>query len=800
MNTSWTWSFNRYDPKKERLVEALCTLGNGRFATRGAGPEATAGPVHYPGTYAAGCYDWLPTRVAGRQVGNEDLVNLPDWSRLRYRCVPDDGPQGDWLTPDHPTLRHCGTTLDLRDGVLTRRMLFQDGHGRRLGVTHTRLVHMGDPYLAAQRTTFRAYGWSGTIEAQAVLDGDVTNAGVERYRDLDGHHLTGHRTEVGADGVARLSCRTSTSRIGIGVAVRTTSSPLVPAAISCTPTGTVQSFRLPVSRGRSATVVKTAALYTALDRPWGDPLPRAVDHASHAASFAVLLASHRAAWARLWSQGELKVPGEAGRILRLHLFHVLQTLSPHTAELDAGVPARGLHGEAYRGHVFWDELFVLPYVTMQFPEVARSLLMYRHRRLPAARAAARHTGSRGAMFPWQSGSTGTEQTQTLHLNPRSGRWLPDHSYLQRHVGSAIAWNVWRYGQSTGDTAFVEGPGAELLLEIALHWGSVTTYDPDRERYRILAVVGPDEYHDAYPDAPGPGIDDNAYTNVTAAWTLARACELIDALPAARRGELAEQLGIDNGTLARWEDISRRMYVPFHAGVISQFEGYGDLAELDWKAYRDRYGDIRRLDRILESEGDTANRYQASKQADALMLGHLFRPADLRTLFARLGYHLDGHIWRTTVEYYLERTCHGSTLSSLVHGWVLAREKGADAWRFCEEALLSDVADVQGGTTGEGIHLGAMAGTLDLIERGVGGIEAGPDGLHVDPVLLREVPRCSFTLCCRGHRGIRVHLLPGRLGVRVPASALVSPLPVHLTGSRLVTVAAGEERWFRLTGD
>ncbi|MFI6006770.1 hypothetical protein ACIA98_41640 [Streptomyces sp. NPDC051366] len=213
------------------------------------------------------------------------------------------------------------------------------------------------------------------------------------------------------------------------------------------------------------------------------------------------------------------------------------------------MPARGLHGEAYRGHVFWDELFVLPYVTMQFPEVvARSLLMYRHRRLRAARASPRRSGSRGAMFPWQSGSAGTEQTQTRHLNPRSGRWLPDHSYLQRHVGSAIAWNVWRYGQSTGDTAFVEGPGAELLLEIALYWGSVTTFDADRERYRILGVVGPDEYHDAYPDVPGLGIDDNAYTNVTAAWTIARARELIDAPPAARRGELVEQLGIENGWL------------------------------------------------------------------------------------------------------------------------------------------------------------------------------------------------------------------------------------------------------------
>lgn len=149
-------------------------------------------------------------------------------------------------------------------------------------------------------------------------------------------------------------------------------------------------------------------------------------------------------------------------------------------------------------------------------------------------------------------------------------------------------------------------------------------------------------------------------------------------------------------------------MPFHGDVINQFEGYGELAELDWDAYRSRYSDIRRLDRILESEGDTVNRYQASKQADTLMLGHLFRPAELQELFDRLGYRLDDEVWRTTVNYYLTRTSHGSTLSSLVHGWVLARQKGPDVWRYWEEALLSDVADIQGGTTGEGIHLGAMA--------------------------------------------------------------------------------------------
>ncbi|MFJ2597088.1 glycoside hydrolase family 65 protein [Streptomyces erythrochromogenes] len=797
MNTAWTWTFDRYDPKTERAVEALCTLGNGRFATRGAAPESPAGAVHYPGTYAAGCYNWLPSQVAGKQVGNEDMVNLPDWTRVRYRCLPEDGPAGEWLTPDDPSLRHHRAVLDLHAGTLTRRMLFQDGHGRRLGVTHTRLVHMADPHLAAQQSTFRASGWRGTIEIQSVLDGDVTNAGVARYRALNGRHLTGHRTGAGADGIAWLSCETTAFRTRIGIAVRTSSRPLAAMALSCREVETTQTFRLPISRGHPVVVLKSAALYSSLDRPVGDPLTSAVEHVTRAPDFETALAGHKAAWEDVWSRGEVKVPGEAGRILRLHAFHVLQTLSPHTAELDAGVPARGLHGEAYRGHVFWDELFVTPYLNLHLPEVARAVLMYRHRRLPAARAAAQRAGRPGAMFPWQSASSGQEETQTLHLNPRSGRWLPDHSRLQRHVGSAIAWNVWRYAQTTGDTGFLYGPGAELLMNIARFWGAVADYDADLERYRIRGVVGPDEYHDAYPGAATPGIDDNAYTNVTAAWVLARGLELAAELPRTRMRQLEQQLGLDTEVLNRWEDVSHRLHVPLHGDVISQFEGYGDLAELDWDGYRARYTDIRRLDRILESEGDSVNRYQASKQADTLMLGYLFRPDELHAIFAGLGYRLDDDRWRATVAYHLQRTSHGSTLSSLVHGWVLARHKGPDAWRYCEEALLGDVMDIQGGTTGEGIHLGAMAGTLDLIERGIVGLEVGRDGLRIDPVPLREVPRCSFTVDCLGHRGVRIRLVPGRLGIVVPFSRTAPPLPVHLPGGVAADVPVGRQRWFRM---
>ncbi|MGW6963213.1 glycoside hydrolase family 65 protein [Streptomyces zaomyceticus] len=796
MTTDWKWRYDRYDPEREPLVEALCTLGNGRFATRGSAPECTAGGAHYPGTYPAGCYDRLTSIVAGQRVENEDLVNLPNWTLLRYRCLPDDGPPGDWLTPDVGELCHYDVHLDLRAGVLTRRLFFKDARGRGLRVSHIRIVHMGEPGLAAQCTLFRAYGWSGSIEVQSILDGTVTNAGVERYRHLDGRHLSDHRTGFEPDGVAWISCRTVDPGIRIAMAVRTVTRPARPAREVATSAGTVQTYHLPVVPRRSATVVKVLALHTSMDWPAADPLTAAIGEAARAPAFPRLLCAHKAAWQRVWEQGELDAPGEAGRILRLHVFHLLQTLSPHTADLDVGVPARGLHGEAYRGHVFWDELFVLPYLDLHFPEVARALLMYRHRRLPAAREAARLAGHQGAMYPWQSASSGREETQALHLNPRSGRWLADHSRLQRHVGSAVAFNVWKYAQATGDRGFLHSAGAEILLEVARYWAGAATFDPALGRYRIRGVVGPDEYHDAYPDATTPGIDDNAYTNATAAWVIARGLELLGELPEARGAELVEQLSLDDDELARWEDVSRRLYVPFHQGVVSQFEGYGDLAELDWQAYRARYGDIRRLDRILEAEGDTVNRYQASKQADTLMLGYLFRPEELYGLFGRLGYRLDDDMWQATVSYHLRRTSHGSTLSSLVHGWVLARQKGADAWRYCEEALLADVADVQGGTTGEGIHLGAMAGTIDLVERGITGLETGPEGLRVDPVTLAEIPRFTFTLCCGRHRGVRLRILPGRLAIRVPASP-EGPLAVALPGGRRVTVAPGQECWFRL---
>ncbi|WP_462318313.1 glycoside hydrolase family 65 protein, partial [Marinilabilia sp.] len=459
------------------------------------------------------------------------------------------------------------------------------------------------------------------------------------------------------------------------------------------------------------------------------------------------------AWSELWYRCDidLKDGNNTQLILRLHIFHILQTASKNTIGLDVGVPARGWHGEAYRGHIFWDELFVFPFLNFQLPELARSLLMYRYHRLPAAKRAARNAGFRGAMYPWQSGSNGREESQVVHLNPKSGKWDPDNTYLQRHVGIAIAYNIYQYYEATRDIEFLMAYGAEMMLEIARFWSSMSIYNSDRGRYEIHNVVGPDEFHTEYPDSEQPGLNNNAYTNVMAVWVFRTALDFVELLSDTRRKELFTDLKIDNAELERWDEISRNMFVPFmEDGIISQFEGYEDLKDLDFEKYREKYGDIQRLDRILKAEGDSPNRYKVSKQADVLMLFFLLSSDEIEALFRRMGYEFDRSIIPETVNYYIQRSSHGSTLSRLVYSWVFSRSDREESYQVFKESLKSDFEDIQGGTTAEGIHLGAMAGTVDMVQRCYTGLEIRGGILWLNPRLPKEIKGFNMRIRYRGH--------------------------------------------------
>ncbi|HET9172287.1 MAG TPA: glycosyl hydrolase family 65 protein [Actinospica sp.] len=786
----WSLVYDSFDPERERLRETLCTVGNGYFATRGSAPEAVAGAAHYPGTYVAGCYNALTDTVAGRDVVNESMVNLPDWLSTGLRI--EDGP---WFDAGAVELTRYRQTLDLRRGILVRDLSFRDERGRSTRLVQRRFAHMEYAHVGALQTTIQPEDWSGTLTVRSVIDGETANAGVERYRDLSGKHLRVERAELLGDETALVETETVQSRVRIAQAVRTR---VVdhPDPSRCEVRQVLEGacvgheLILPVEAGRPITVEKTATLFTGHDRAISEPATAAVGWLGRLDGFDALLTRHVRAWRHLWERCRVDLGDEeAAAALRLHVFHLLQTVSPNTLGQDAGVPARGLHGEAYRGHVFWDELFVLPALTTRLPHVARSLLGYRHRRLQAARWAAREAGARGAMYPWQSGADGSETSQTMHLNPASGRWLPDATRLQRHVGLAVAYNIWQYYQASGDLEFLVERGAEMFLEIAGFFGSLARYDHALDRYVIRGVVGPDEFHTRYPGAEEPGIDDNAYTNVMAAWVLERARALLRLLPAARRAELAEAFGITVEESDRWEHVARRLFVPFHEdGMISQFEGYAALEELDWTGLRARHPDIRRLDRILEAEGDDVNRYKASKQADALMLFYLLSADELHSLMRQLGYPWDPASIPRTIDYYLARTSHGSTLSSVVHASVLARAHRGEALRYFLEVLRSDIADIQGGTTAEGVHLAALAGSLDVLQRCFAGVETRDDALHLDPCWPPELGKLEFAMTYRDHA----------LSVEISGTGLIlsadpgehAPIDVHCHGEAAVLPPGG----------
>jgi alpha,alpha-trehalase len=799
---SWELAFEAYVPAQERLRETLCTLGNGYVASRGATPDCHADSTHYPGTYVAGLYNRLTSTIEGRDVENEDLVNAPNWLPL---TISIDG--GPWFSLDVADIVDFSQRLDLHAGVLHRDFRFRDSDGRTTRWRERRIVSMAERHRLGLEVELIAEDWSGAIRIRSQLDGRVVNDGVPRYRGLANRHLQTVETMVVAPDTTLLRSRTTQSRVEVVTACRLRlyrdDAPLAVAVETRRHPDMIEQVLQTTLDAHPLRIEKLATIYTSRDPAITEPAHEAALCLTRSLEFASLLDHHQLAWRHLWEHCDIQFESDGGNgeatKLRLHIFHLLQTLSPNSIDYDVGVPARGWHGEAYRGHVFWDELFILPFLTLRIPQLVRETIRYRYRRLGEARNAARHAGFEGAMFPWQSASNGREETQRVHLNPASGRWLPDNSHRQRHVNAAICYNIWRYWEATQDDEFLFSYGAELFLSIAQFWASAVRFDPPNDRYEITGVMGPDEFHTAYPHvAPEDeaGIDNNAYTNVLVAWLFARARDIVELLPRLLARQLLERLDLTAEVLEHWHEIGRKLKVPFHDdGIISQFDGYDRLEELDWDALRREHGDVQRLDRILEARGDSPNRYKVSKQADVLMLFYLFSAEELKIVFEDLGYPFAPDLIPKNIAYYTQRTTHGSTLSLITHAWVMARGDRKHSWHLFQRALDSDITDIQGGTTEEGIHTGAMAGTVDIVQRNFLGLETRADVLHFNPLLPREVKRLSVRLQYREHR-LDIEATPSHL--RIYSHPAMAPMITIAYRSHYRKLNPGDRQEFRLS--
>ncbi len=337
----WTLDYEGFVPEKEKLRESLCTVGNGYFATRGAAPESVAGKSHYPGTYLAGVYNRLDSEIFDHTIENESMVNIPNWLSLSFRLGEDQ-----WFDVSRVELEDYHQELDMRKGVLSRTMRFTDEHGHRTFLKQRRFISMDSPHLAGLETTLTPENWSGALMLRSAVDGRVDNTLVKRYRQLNNHHFG--QVIAGSSGreVIWIQGETKQSHIKIAVAARTRvfqdNRPIDLERGTIEELGYIgQDLKIPLKAGRSTRIEKIASVFSSKDRAISESLLEAVDEVNRAESFENLRQSHEKEWENLWSRCQINVEADHGKlaqILNLHVFHLLQTVSIHSIDLDVGVP------------------------------------------------------------------------------------------------------------------------------------------------------------------------------------------------------------------------------------------------------------------------------------------------------------------------------------------------------------------------------------------------------------------------------------------------------------------------------
>jgi len=773
-NTPCQIVFDHYDRADERRREALLALGNGVLSWRASAPEASVQSradqsEHYAGFYRAGWYDEAPREVNGESVHMGALVNLPDPFGLSFALE-----DGDWFSLDRVEVKHYRQALNLDDGVLERRLDFRIA-AHRVRLLERRLVSMATPNLAVLRWELQLPPGL-RLRLRAVLDGGVRNAGVSRNRAYEGRRLQHVAFDQDEAGTAALSARLHDHRRRLAMATQIRAPELQMQWRAIThEQRLMQQAECRVPDDGRLTIEKYAVVLIDDERPAAD------EDARYEAlrqlpieSYEHLEQASAEAWQKLW-QGHALASGdpELQRTLHFHAFHLLQTVSPHSVGRDLGFPPRGWM-EGYYGQVFWDELFAYPVVATHWPQLARSLLDYRYARLDKARERARRVGLRGAMFPWRSARTGEEETPPWQCNPMSGRWMADHTRLQRHIGSAVAYDAWQLYLATGDDALLAGPVSELIVEVARFWASIAQFDASRQRYLICGVIGPDEYHNSYPDAAEPGLNNNTYTNLMAAWTLDRAQQVLTLLSESDADALRQRLTLEPDEPEHWQVVAEGLYLPFvDDQLLSQFEGFDRLEapSQEWL-----HGDRPRLDWMLEARHDSCDRYQLTKQADVLMAYYLLPRQTLQRMLERLGYPHDDASARRTLAYHLARITHESSLSKVVCAGALAVIDREASWSYFEQALQTDLGSPGNGGTQEGVHLGAMCGSLDVLQRHYMGVQLELDGLHLYPSPPALLPPVSLSLLFRQER-LHLRLANGSLEVRADADN-ANPVPLH----------------------
>ncbi|ANS76950.1 kojibiose phosphorylase [Paenibacillus yonginensis] len=796
---SWIVKETGFDPERTATNGSKFMIGNGRYGYRGTLEEF--GKKELAAVIPAGLYD----QAAGRW---REPVNLPNG--LHTRIYAD----GVLLSVQegNSVLEHS-QQLDLKAAVHGRRTVFAAAGGSRVTFEAQR-------FASAKRLDLLAAKCSLTAEEDCEIvivtgiDGDVW--------DINGPHLEDWAVKETA-GCLVVTARTQ--ELGVGVAVAETAvfdfehrQEIEPAAggAGSASSSIFRRISFTCRAGETYSWTKYVSLHHELERAGGvepaggvwangetrqngqirpirqeaqdqpevlTPGEAAMQSSLQAArdGYNRLLEEHAACWNREWERVDVKIEGdeEAQFGLRYSLYQLL-IIAPGDSER-VSIPARGLSGQVYKGAVFWDtEMFMLPFFLLTRPEVARNLMMYRVHTLPGAKRKAAEYGFQGAFYAWESQDSGDDACTLFNVNDVfTGR--PMRTYFrdkQVHISADVVHGIWQYYLHTGDDRLLMEGGAEVIWEVARFYYSYAYYNVYRERFEILDVTGPDEYHER--------VNNNAFTNRLVKKALSIALQTEELL-SKRNPELHAAVtgGADAAiTVEKIRELHDGLYVPepdAETSVIEQFDGYFKLEDVSLADLKKR---VLHPSEYWGGGNGLATTTQIIKQADVVLMLHLFKEEFSQT------------VKKANWDYYEPRTEHGSSLSPCVYALVAA-DTGSPDWaypyfmRTATIDLTGDSKQYVGDLYIGGTHPAANGGAWMAAVQGFAGIHVEPGLLQIRPSLPSGWKAIEFTLNVQG-QSLRVHVSAGEVKLRSLSASAPEPAQKGQAGQEPEATAASVE--------
>ena len=707
---NWTLSHDGYDILTESAFESSFAFGNGFLGMRAA-RSVSRGPTwvswlgysrwaSWPRCYVAGLFD-----VPNVEPPVPALVPVADWSRVRISL------DGKTLLARDGEIRSGTRKLDMRRGVLLSSWIHRTAAGVTFEGHELRLLSLADRAIGLQLIwlTLDTEGIDVELDASFALAG-LGMEPMQLERDLGAWELEATGKSVAMAGHASLRLDGNTVNSDRPFPLRWTWKWRSVA-------GQVAEFERVVAVARS-------------DTPKENPAPRARTALTRncEVGWQGILAAHESAWNERWTASEIQIEGddESQRALRFALYHLISAANPDDARVSIG--ARALTGDAFLGHVFWDtEIYLLPFYTAVWPEVAKALLMYRYNTLPEARNKAAHSGYEGALYAWESADTGVETTPDCVVGNNGERVDILTGKMEHHISADIAYAVWQYWALTGDDDFFLNAGAEIVLETARFWASRAVLESDEQRH-IRHVIGPDEYHE--------DVDDNAFTNLMARWNIARAVEALSLMKARwphQEESLRKKLAIGDNELANWRDAISRIAIGLdpRTGLYEQFSGFHQLEPVDLSKYADRTVPI---DALIGRE--RTQRSQVIKQADVVALIALL-PKEFPENMAEINFR-----------HYEPLCAHGSSLSAGMHALVAARLGDTKmAMRYFHETAATHL-DLDPNGAG-GVRIAGLGALWQIVILGFAGVGRRGSTLAIHPALPHDWRSLSFRMRWRG---------------------------------------------------